>query len=700
MKKERFVIFFAVLIISTTIVSAFSLSDIFNFFKQKASLSPEEVIPDYRVLYLKFDEPASSARFKDNSSAGNDASCPVTYCPTSGVPGKRGRAVNFQPDRDILRGGDRIIVPNDHSLDLQDQFTIALWVKLPAFQQTAPGGDFYSFVSKQGSNSDSNFWLRLQRDPGQAEDAINFRIQTTSNPFDCTLLYNKNIQDNQWHHLAAVFKRGQCLLYLDGSQVDSDSMTGTPGGIGRDVVIGKLSSSNLNGTIDELVIYNISLTLSEIQQLENSGADSILGGGSITNPPAAPPACIDSDGGVNLYVRGTMTINGERVFTDTCQDNTYLFEQDCGRNNRVTNSEHLGAGGTRYLCPEGCDRANGKCINSTAQAAQENPASPVQPTPSQPTPTPAPIGPSRTPTVPTPPAQTCTDSDELNYYLKGHINFLDPITGWRISEDTCQSDNILIEYSCQDNEPESSSISCSNGCFDGACLPGITSIINQEADSRTPCQAESSGLVAAYSFESTANDSSSHKYHGEKLGNITFVEGLLGQAASFPGNKKSYIVLPNNILNNSEKFSVSLWIKSAGSGDGIFSVARKVQNNEFLIYDQKKLSIFFKGSRTNTNTRPFLNDNAWHHLVVTVDSSNKTLRVFVDGAFKKENHLNNKIIKSEGIILGQDQDKTLGWFSTGQAYSGLIDEIEVYNKSISQEEVIALYNEGNGARAC
>lgn len=77
-----------------------------------------------------------------------------------------------------------------------------------------------------------------------------------------------------------------------------------------------------------------------------------------TNVTNNTSACTDSDGGINYYVKGTIT-DGTKSFTDVCQDSNNLFEYDCGWTNGINRSEHNGLGGSNYYCPYGC--SNGAC---------------------------------------------------------------------------------------------------------------------------------------------------------------------------------------------------------------------------------------------------------------------------------------------------------------------------------------------------
>jgi hypothetical protein len=69
--------------------------------------------------------------------------------------------------------------------------------------------------------------------------------------------------------------------------------------------------------------------------------------------------CTDSDGGINYYVKGK-ACEGSKCNEDSCQDETYLLESDCGWESGIKESSHSGLGGSGYECPNGCQ--DGACV--------------------------------------------------------------------------------------------------------------------------------------------------------------------------------------------------------------------------------------------------------------------------------------------------------------------------------------------------
>ena len=162
------------------------------------------------------------------------------------------------------------------------------------------------------------------------------------------------------------------------------------------------------------------------------------------------PACSDSDGGQNFYVRGT-TSKGTLNYSDYCGTGNNLFENYCDANGNIQ-INYL------YVCPSGC--SDGACINATTP---------------------------------------CVDSDNgLNYYIKGaaskgSLNYSD-YCGAQTSDGR---QYVLEQYCDSGNNIAQSSYLCPGYCSDGACI-----------NNTTPCTDTDGGLnfyVKGFTNKGTLN---------------------------------------------------------------------------------------------------------------------------------------------------------------------------------------------------
>ncbi|HUV41749.1 MAG TPA: LamG domain-containing protein, partial [Sedimentisphaerales bacterium] len=76
-----------------------------------------------------------------------------------------------------------------------------------------------------------------------------------------------NINDNQWHHVAAVYDGSKMYLYVDGRLDAVKNASGSLKVSTANVYIGGNPSQSFNGLIDDVLIYNRALSKSEIEYL-------------------------------------------------------------------------------------------------------------------------------------------------------------------------------------------------------------------------------------------------------------------------------------------------------------------------------------------------------------------------------------------------------------------------------------------------
>jgi hypothetical protein len=171
--------------------------------------------------------------------------------------GKVGQAFSFN-------GASYVSIPDSPSLDtFISSITIEAWIKVNQFNRFP---DWNGIVTKGNSS-----W-RLARYGNSS--VIGFSTTGLSNG---DLAGNKNINDGQWHHVAAVYDGTNKYIYVDGVLDASAPATGMLAQNSYPVCLGENVEAPghlWNGLIDEVSIYNCALSASEIQ------ADYAAGGGN------------------------------------------------------------------------------------------------------------------------------------------------------------------------------------------------------------------------------------------------------------------------------------------------------------------------------------------------------------------------------------------------------------------------------------
>jgi hypothetical protein len=204
------------------------------------------------------------------------------------------------------------------------------------------------------------------------------------------------------------------------------------------------------------------------------------------------------------------------------------------------------------------------------------------------------------------------------------------------------------------------------------------------------------GLVAYYPFDGNANDVTGNSDGTEE--GVTYDTGIIGQAASFDG--ASYIDIGSDpSLYPTSAISVAAWIKNNGSNGAYVSAwwgsgwagynlgtyylgeekAEFNVNNVLGTYDERTASI------------TEVTDGKWHHIVGVFDGSTQKVRIYVDGVKENEADTNFASIaydknQCSRVLIG----KVCRLDGNFNPFSGLIDELRIYNRSLSADEIAEL----------
>ncbi len=166
----------------------------------------------------------------------------------------------------IFDGNDYITIAADKSLELSKSLTYSAWIK-----NSGLGSSIESiFTNGQIDNS-----ISLVNDGGVNDGKVMFKLDISGNVQ--TIYSNITVDDDVWHFIVATFDGYNMNLYVDNNLVGELNFLG-------DVVV----SSNVNyvgssdgtgsyfkGNIDEVLIFNIALSGSDLLKLYESRLDSI-----------------------------------------------------------------------------------------------------------------------------------------------------------------------------------------------------------------------------------------------------------------------------------------------------------------------------------------------------------------------------------------------------------------------------------------
>lgn len=204
-------------------------------------------------------------------------------------------------------------------------------------------------------------------------------------------------------------------------------------------------------------------------------------------------------------------------------------------------------------------------------------------------------------------------------------------------------------------------------------------------------------LTAHYDFNNNVNDQTGNfgagTFTGNRLnnegGNITYIEGIDGQASLFNGS--SGIRLPNGLINT-HTYSVSLWLnpEQLTQFTTTFFGARDMSNWVSVVPRGGGNSTLVWSGNTrwyDANTGMSIQPNQWTHVAFTVN--NGDIIVYINGEKKfSGSNFPNVFTNSDGVF-------GLGVNYWDLPYKGLMDDLRIYNNTVlSGEEISEFYNNG------
>lgn len=205
------------------------------------------------VLDMRFDEnstgTANSTKIYDSSKSANDGAW-YGHTRPNWTSGKYGSGLLFDGVNDYVDVGNAI---------QPDYFTIGAWV-MTAELPFSP----WAFIASNNDGIDNSFELQ------GFEDQSYLRLVVATTGSDNII--SSAIQKDTWVYVVATFDGTTMKIYLNG-KLDNSKVHGTPGAIiksGNPLYIGwrpAKDHASWNGTIDEVRIYNRTLSADEVRAL-------------------------------------------------------------------------------------------------------------------------------------------------------------------------------------------------------------------------------------------------------------------------------------------------------------------------------------------------------------------------------------------------------------------------------------------------
>lgn len=244
-------------------------------------------------------------------------------------------------------------------------------------------------------------------------------------------------------------------------------------------------------------------------------------------------------------------------------------------------------------------------------------------------------------------------------------------------------------------------------CFLGILSKGfsITSTAIQDFDNNkdkinlAQAQLINAGLIAYYPFNGNANDESGNANNGTIYGGVTLTSdrhGNNGKAMHFNGSN-GYIQVPNSSSLQSPENAMSItgWIWIDGyNGLKAAGIVNKTNTSNYGQYglsyhewsNPYRINFNYNQGSKGCSTSISLVLSKWYFLAATFDGS--SIIIYLNG-IKIDSQA------STGLIIKDNNPLTIGLESPGDVeyLKGKLDDIRIFNRALSQQEIQSFNNE-------
>ena len=174
--------------------------------------------------------------------------------------------------------GSYIDIPNSASLQMGTRATISLWVKPNAFYNGTCHGNYMLCKGYEGGGALDALFSDGLYDKNNGLNGCGAPLDTSHETFYSSLggYWSSNfIHTNNWYHVVEICDSTTASIYVNGVLINTNSTTPFAFKTPFDLFLGRYVDINstpywLNGTLDDIRIYNRALDSTEVSALYNA----------------------------------------------------------------------------------------------------------------------------------------------------------------------------------------------------------------------------------------------------------------------------------------------------------------------------------------------------------------------------------------------------------------------------------------------
>lgn len=225
------------------------------------------------------------------------------------------------------------------------------------------------------------------------------------------------------------------------------------------------------------------------------------------------------------------------------------------------------------------------------------------------------------------------------------------------------------------------------------------------APSTPPC------LVSWWPGDNNANDVAGTN-HGTLYGGVSYVPGVLGSAFSFDGIDDYLLVAPNANLNITGDLTIVMWAKRSMFGTNLPGSSLIMQGNtsgplgtpgakgayflRFMAYsDQLEAGYYTPSGGSFGVGGPSISDTQFHHYAYVRSGGGVTVSHYLDGVFHNSHTFSDGPGDASGtpLVIGAFRSDLIST-GIGLHFSGVIDEVAIFNCALSADQINTIYHNG------
>ncbi|PIV54793.1 hypothetical protein COS16_09210 [Candidatus Desantisbacteria bacterium CG02_land_8_20_14_3_00_49_13] len=578
-------------------------------------------------------------------------------------------AARFGPGIKLNGLSNYVFVPDSPTLDVTDVITVEAWVNVNSFTVN-------SEIMSRASNI-IRFYI------GQTDRALHVSQNYGGSTFDDS--GTTALDAGRWYHVAYTYDGTTLAFYVNGELDKQVSRTGLLLTNDSQLLIGRYLTT-FNGYIDEVRVYRRALSSYEVRAsyYVRQEYNAFFSGRILLVPDSFSITVNNPSPALTVEIQG-FTGKKSPFFTDTaaitCSSSGCSFSLDRLTWGAASVSMVSGYGYFYYR-----DNSAGVytvTVSKTGLLIADTSVVSV-------------LGQSRNETI------SCMVFTATKIKADGISGssvtvvitdtFGYPIAGVAVTLASARADSdVFIPGSAQTTD---GSGQCTWNVFSGYLgRDTITAFCDGATVSRI---IDRSGAAAIWDF-STYDGTCTYDISGNKNNALFssnppyFAAGKFGPGLMFNG-KDNYLTVPDTpSLDITEEISVMAWIylnvfsPSAGFHNEIINKTEYNNMRFFVRQSNHRLCVtmtYGGGAGVDDGVAALLTGR-WYHVAFTYDGFN--LKMFINGD-------TDRTVPHTGLLAVNSQPVRIGWLDYNSMFNGIIDELKIYSRALSLEEIRGDYN--------